>query len=156
MILVSGCRSQDSDAGRKEGAHHRTPLPGGGRGARLNPDFKKTKKNMCERIGDLLRRNMKQFRGGLVSKARRLLYRSTLGTRMMNDKKRRFGEETILACWPCWLATGEGSCECGVACRERATSLLTTYWSIIKMIWWTGLAPWALNSLFVVALYLPS
>ena len=25
---------------------------------------------------------------------------------------------------------------------ERDTSLLTTYWSIFEMIWWTGLAPW--------------
>jgi hypothetical protein len=26
----------------------------------------------------------------------------------------------------------------------------------MEMIWWTGLAPWALNSLFRIALYLPA
>ena len=25
---------------------------------------------------------------------------------------------------------------------KRENSLLTTYWFIIEMIWWTGLAPW--------------
>ena len=46
----------------------------------------------------LLRRNVKRFRGGLVSKARRPLYHSTLGSRVMMKKKktrlqRRVGRE---------------------------------------------------------------
>ena len=35
----------------------------------------------------LLRRNVKRFRGGLVFKAHRLLYHSTLGSRVLNKKK---------------------------------------------------------------------
>ena len=37
----------------------------------------------------LLRRNVKRFRGGLVPKAHRLLYHSTLGLRVIKKKKRR-------------------------------------------------------------------
>ena len=47
----------------------------------------------------LLSRNVERFRGGLVSKAHRLLYHSTLGLRVMKKKK----EEGRLA-----LAAGEG------------------------------------------------
>ena len=36
----------------------------------------------------LLRRNVKRFRGGLVFKAHRLWYHSTLGSRVMKKKKR--------------------------------------------------------------------
>ena len=35
-----------------------------------------------------LRRNVKRFRGGLVSKAQRLLYRPTLGLRVIKKKKK--------------------------------------------------------------------
>ena len=38
---------------------------------------------------DLLRRNVQQFRGGLVFKADRLVYHSTLGSRVIKKKKRR-------------------------------------------------------------------
>jgi len=36
-----------------------------------------------------LSRNVKRFRGGLVFKAHRLLYHSTLGSRVIKKKKRR-------------------------------------------------------------------
>ena len=36
----------------------------------------------------LLRRILKRFRGGLVSKAHRLLYRSTLGSRVIKKKRK--------------------------------------------------------------------
>ena len=38
--------------------------------------------------GKVLRRNVKQFRGGLVSKAYRLLYHSTLGLRVIEKKRK--------------------------------------------------------------------
>ena len=37
----------------------------------------------------LLRRNVKQFRGGLVFKAHRLVYLSTLGWRVIKKKKKK-------------------------------------------------------------------
>ena len=39
-------------------------------------------------IQDLLRRNVKRFRGGLVFKAHRLLHHSILGLRVMKKKRR--------------------------------------------------------------------
>ena len=39
----------------------------------------------------LLGRDVKQFREGLASKARRLLYHSTLGSRVIKTRRRRFG-----------------------------------------------------------------
>ena len=39
----------------------------------------------------LLRRNVNRFRGGLVFKARRLFYHSTLGLRVIKKKKTRAG-----------------------------------------------------------------
>ena len=42
-------------------------------------------------FGQLLHRNVKRFRGGLVVKAHRLLYHSTLGLRE-TKKRRRFGD----------------------------------------------------------------
>jgi len=41
--------------------------------------------------GQLLRRNVKRFRGGLVLKAHRLLYHSTLGLRAVKKKKKTPG-----------------------------------------------------------------
>ena len=41
----------------------------------------------CVPIGRLLSRNVKRFRGGLVCKAHRLLYHSTLGLRVIKKKK---------------------------------------------------------------------
>jgi len=38
-------------------------------------------------VEDLLRRNVKRFRGGLVFEAHRLLYHSTLGLRVIKKKK---------------------------------------------------------------------
>ena len=38
---------------------------------------------------ELLHRNVKRFRGGLVFKAHRLLYHSNLGSGVINKKKRR-------------------------------------------------------------------
>ena len=37
----------------------------------------------------LLRRNVKRFRGGLVYKARRLVYQSTLGSRVIKKKEKK-------------------------------------------------------------------
>jgi len=37
----------------------------------------------------LLRRNVKRFQGGLVLKAHRLVYHSTLGWRVIKKKRRR-------------------------------------------------------------------
>ena len=41
--------------------------------------------------GVLLRRNVKRFRGGLVFKAHRLVYHSTLGWRIIKKKKKKSG-----------------------------------------------------------------
>ena len=72
--------------------------------------------------GQLLSRNMKRFRGGLVFKAHRLLYHSTLGSRGIKKKTsttpQRRREE---------LCVG---------------NLLVRVHCIIVMIRWTGLAPW--------------
>ena len=38
----------------------------------------------------LLHRNVKRFRGGLVFKAHRLLYHSTLGLRVIKKKKKKY------------------------------------------------------------------
>ena len=49
----------------------------------------------------LLRRNVKRFRGGLVFKAHRLLYHSTLGLRVTKKKKKkmdRSGRTNRAAC----------------------------------------------------------
>jgi len=45
------------------------------------------------RIGlqQLIRRNVKRFRGGLVFKAHRLVYHSTLGLRVIQLKKEKIG-----------------------------------------------------------------
>ena len=50
-----------------------------------NPEWFTRKRTEFE--GQLLRRNVQRFRGGLVSKAHRFLYHSTLGSRII--KKRR-------------------------------------------------------------------
>ena len=57
--------------------------------AKRSQDLKKCKGSKgCKGRGaePLLRRNMKQFQGGLVSKAHRLVYHSTLGLRVINKK----------------------------------------------------------------------
>ena len=43
----------------------------------------------CGLVDQLLRRNVKRFRGGLVFKAHRLLYHSTLGLRVIKKKRSR-------------------------------------------------------------------
>ena len=43
----------------------------------------------------LLRRNVKRFRGGLVFKAHRLLYHSTLGLRVIKKKKKVDPNHTV-------------------------------------------------------------
>ena len=42
-----------------------------------------------------LRRNVKRFRGGLVFKAHRLVYHSTLGLRVMNRRKKNSAEPAL-------------------------------------------------------------
>ena len=48
-------------------------------------------------VGPLLHRNIQRFRSGLVFKARRLLYHSTLGLRVIKKKKKN----VPMACTPC-------------------------------------------------------
>ena len=48
--------------------------------------------------GQLLRRNVKLFRGGLVFKAHRLLHHSTLGSRGMKEKKKNDRCHRCLEC----------------------------------------------------------
>ena len=69
----------------------------------------------------LLRRNVKRFRGGLVFKARRLLYHSTLGLRVIEKKReeeqplqerlpeRRVGVRVQGAFGNCHVWPGEGA-----------------------------------------------
>jgi len=69
------------------------------------------------------------FRGGLVFKAHRWLYHSTLGSRVMKKKKK----------------AGPGS-SCRVGERDFIIdSLLVRINFIIVMIRWTGLAPWEIE-----------
>ena len=56
----------------------------------------------------LLRRNVKRFRGGLVFKAHRLLYHSTLGLRVIKKKRRRSGRLTTLVGCPADIEPGRG------------------------------------------------
>ena len=47
-------------------------------------------------------------------------------------------------------------CHIGPARQFFIDNLLFRIHFIIEMIWWTGLAPWEFESLFEVAVYLPS
>jgi len=47
------------------------------------------------RMAQLLYRNVQRFRGGLVFKANRLLYHSTLGVRVIKKKKKRGGPPAL-------------------------------------------------------------
>jgi len=60
------------------------------RGARLPPPLCMTCQGLLCKAGfeQLLHRNVQRFRGGLVCKAHRLLYHSTLGLRVIKKKKR--------------------------------------------------------------------
>ena len=44
----------------------------------------------------------------------------------------------------------------GIERNSFIGNLLVRIHFIVEMIWWTGLSPWELNSLFQVALHLPS
>ena len=70
----------------------------------------------------MLRRNMKRFRGGHVSKAHRLVYHSTLGSRVMKKKRDTdFGENEMKGVprgpatvrigqlWPIFYTAGPGA-----------------------------------------------
>ena len=58
----------------------------------------------------LLRRNVKRFRGGLVFKAHRLLYHSTVGLRVIKKEKKYRGERGRGAgCGPRWRWPPRGS-----------------------------------------------
>ena len=54
----------------------------------------------------LLYRNVQRFRGGLVFKAHRLLYHSSLGSRVMKKKKRARKLQSALK-----LSSERGTCE---------------------------------------------
>jgi len=51
------------------------------------------------RLNQLLRRNVKRFRGGLVFKAHRLLYHSTLGLREIKKKKKKRDSSALTTSW---------------------------------------------------------
>ena len=82
----------------------------------------------------LLRRNVKRFRGGLVFKAHRLLYHSTLGLRVIK-KRREVADRDIERVQIHQLPEREFFID----------NLLVRIHSIIVMIRWTGLAPWELE-----------
>ena len=46
----------------------------------------------------LLRRNLRRFRGGLVFQANRLMYHSTLGLRVIQKKKKKIPASRAIAC----------------------------------------------------------
>ena len=87
---------------------------------------------MPEQEEELLRTNVKRFRGGLVFKAHRLVYHSTLGWRVIKKKEKKKnpkpqsikqvfmpGQEEVEA--TCFLLQAPPP--------QRETSLLTSYWS---------------------------
>ena len=72
----------------RSGGRGQPPLRGGG--ARACPRGSAPGRPAAwEGQGQVLRRNVKRFRGGLVCKAHRLLYHSTLGLRVIKKKKKR-------------------------------------------------------------------
>ena len=84
----------------------------------LMPSQDKTK--CCTVSHPALSRNVKRFRGGLVFKAHRLLYHSTLGSRVIKTKKmmkRRMGnEQQRLQRWNLSRSSGccrQGACHIG-------------------------------------------
>ena len=94
-------------------------------------------------LEQLLRRNVTRFRGGLVCKAHRLVYHSTLGSRVIKKKKRRSarpGNRGVAAIRiprvPALRARVHHASE-----REFCIdNLLARIHCIIVMIRWTGLA----------------
>jgi len=83
------------------GLHCRSPDSGA-----LRYKFRGSKKRIWSNAGgwwkarnfllQLLHRNVKRFRGGLVFKAHRLLYHSTLGLRVIKKKRRTFLSWSIM------------------------------------------------------------
>jgi len=90
------------------------------------------------------RRPLTPPRVGLVFKAHRWLYHSTLGSRVIKKKKRRVGPAPPPR--PPACRTGSLSCAAvAPAVGEREfviDNLLVRIHCIIVMIRWTGLAPW--------------
>jgi hypothetical protein len=74
----------------------------------------------------LLSRNVKQFRGGLVLKADRLVYRSTLGSRVIKKKKSEHLEEVVTA-----FAPAERQVRYPLHCRVICTALHETHLRVI-------------------------
>ena len=73
-----------------------------------------------EAIKKLLHRNVKRFRGGLVFKAHRLLYHSTLGVRVIKKKEEdvaRGVAAVVVRLNPCRLQK-KGFIECAVVPRR--------------------------------------
>ena len=66
---------------------------------------------------------VQRFRGGLVFKARRLLYHSTLGSRVINKKRSIVGHALFLALHPCF------------GFRAKSTSLFGSKgeWSLLSL-----------------------
>ena len=85
---------------------------------------------MGEGVGPL-RRNVKRFRGGLVFKAHRLVYHSTLGSRVI--KEGSVGKTGI---------DGEAVESFGQEREFFIDNLLARVHFIVVMIRWTSLASW--------------
>ena len=99
-----------SRAGKRDRCHHqqgrdRESLSGSGFS---DPDFRISSSmwDVCERLRDVYwylapaARDEKQFRGGLVFKAYRCLYVSTLGSRVMKKKEKMSGFGAYISTWP--------------------------------------------------------
>jgi len=78
-VQGSGCRVQGPDSGGQSRSWS-SCVPAASRGEDHLMDW-----------GQLLSRNVERFRGGLVFKAHRFLYNSTLGSRFMREKRRGQG-----------------------------------------------------------------
>jgi len=81
------------------------------RASQLGPSCRCTRDCSTDKqLVQLLRRNVKRFRGGLVFKAHRLVYHSTLGWRAIKKKKK--------ACrYSKWLETQDRASQLGPSCR---------------------------------------
>ena len=81
-------------------------------------EFARERTRIVSRAGEdtspLLSRNVERFQGGLVFKAHRLLYNSTLGPRVINKKKKKGGHLQAPRSRPCLaesVCEGEAVCE---------------------------------------------
>jgi len=93
----------------------------------------------------LLSRNVMRFRGGLAFKAHRLLYHSTLCSRVIKKKRGCGGARCRAARCPSRLPNARGTR--ASTCQRERVILVRVHFIIVK-IRWTGLAPWELECPF--------